>query len=137
LGIINNYDHLEKTRLDKEKKELEAESRLLHKIEQSSKTYKLAKMKDEVFTAKTNEYIEPYKENKSELIKLEKEYLLVCNKITLLEESRKVLLRVKRSLDSNILSATKCPTCSHDLSHSVEDTYNYLQDKNDTEKQIK
>lgn len=136
LGIINNYDHLEKTRLDKEKKELEAESRLLHKIEQSSKTYKLAKMKDEVFTAKTNEYIEPYKENKSELIKLEKEYLLVCNKITLLEESRKVLLRVKRSLDSNILSATKCPTCSHDLSHSVEDTYNYLQDKNDTEKQI-
>ena len=137
LGIINNYDHLEKTRLDKEKKELEAESRLLHKIEQSSKTYKLAKMKDEVFTAKTNEDIEPYKENKSELIKLEKEYLLVCNKITLLEESRKVLLRVKRSLDSNILSATKCPTCSHDLSHSVEDTYNYLQDKNDTEKQIK
>lgn len=137
LGIINNYDHLEKTRLDKEKKDLEAESRLLHKIEQSSKTYKLAKMKDEVFTAKTNEYIEPYKENKSELIKLEKEYLLACNKITLLEESRKVLLRVKRSLDANILSATKCPTCSHDLSHSIEDTYNYLQDKNDTEKQIK
>ena len=136
FGITNNYDRLEKTRLDREKKDLEAESRLLHKIEQSNKKYKLAKMKDEVFTAKTNEYIEPYKENKSDLIKLEKEYISICNKITLLEESRKVLLRVKRSLNANILADTACPTCSHELSHSIEDTYNYLQDKNDTEKQI-
>ena len=136
FGITNNYDRLEKTRLDKEKKDLEVESRLLHKIEQSNKKYKLAKMKDEVFTAKTNEYIEPYKENKSNLIKLEKEYITICNKITLLEESRKVLLRVRRSLNANILADTACPTCSHELSHSIEDTYNYLQDKNDTEKQI-
>ncbi|MCD9541014.1 hypothetical protein GLP31_09915 [Photobacterium carnosum] len=137
LGITNNYDRLEKTHLDKEKKDLEAESRLLNKIEQSNKKYKLAKMKDEVFTAKTNEYIEPYKENKSELIKLEKEYITICNKITLLEESRKVLLRVKRNLNTNILADMTCPKCSHELSHSVEDTYNYFQDKNDTEKQIK
>lgn len=137
LGITNNYDRLVKTHLDKEKKDLEAESRLLHKIEQSNKKYKLAKMKDEVFTAKTNEYIEPYKENKSELIKLEKEYITICNKITLLEESRKVLLRVKRNLNTNILADMTCPKCSHELSHSVEDTYNYFQDKNDTEKQIK
>lgn len=136
LGIVNNYDRLEKTRLDKEKRELEAESRLIQRIEQDSKVYKLAKMKDELFTAKSNEYIEPYKENKSELIKLEKEYLLICNKITLLEESRKVLRKVNRNLKANILSETKCPTCSHELSHSTEDTYNYFQDKNDTENQI-
>ncbi|QRG84891.1 hypothetical protein [Vibrio diabolicus] len=137
LGITNNYDRLEKTRLDREKKDLEAESRLLHKIEQNNKKFKLAKMKDEAFAAKTNEYIEPYKENKSELIRLEKEYLSICNKITLLEESRKTLLRVRRNLKTNILAAEKCPTCSHTLSHSVEDTYNFLRDKNDTEKQIK
>ncbi|MEZ9198252.1 hypothetical protein [Shewanella sp. 10N.286.54.B9] len=136
LGITNNYDHLEKSRLDKEKKDLEAESRLLHKIEQNDKKLKLAKLKDEVFTAKTIEYIEPYKENKSKLIELEKEYLSICNKITLLEESRKVLRRVKRSLNNDILADTKCPTCSHELSHSVGDTYNYLQDLNDTDKQL-
>lgn len=136
LGIANNYDRLEKSQLDREKKELEAESRLLDKIEQSDKKLKLAKLKDEVFTAKTIEYIEPYKENKSKLIELEKEYLSICNKITLLEESRKVLRRVRKSLNSDILADTKCPTCSNELSHSVEDTYNYLQDLNDTEKQI-
>lgn len=98
LGIANNYDRLEKSRLEKEKKDLEAESRLLNKIKQNDRKLKLAKMKDEVFTAKTIEYIEPYKENKSKLIELEKEYLSICNKITLLEESRKVLRRVKKKL---------------------------------------
>ncbi|WP_411572269.1 hypothetical protein ACK8HJ_00400 [Vreelandella titanicae] len=136
LGIRNNYDRLEKSQLEKEKKDLEAESRLLHKIEQNDKKLKLAKMKDEVFAEKTNEYIKPYKENKSKLIELEKEYLSLCNKITLLEESRKVLRRVKRSLSNDILADTKCPTCSQHLSHSVEDTYSYLQDLNDTDQQL-
>lgn len=136
LGITNNFDRLEKTRLDKEKKELEAESRLLHEIERSDKQIKLAKLKDEVFTAKTIQYIEPYKENKSKLIELEKEYISLCNKITLLEESRKVLLRVKRSLNKDILSDTKCSKCDQELSHSIEDTYSYFQNLNDTEKQL-
>ncbi|WP_045492946.1 hypothetical protein [Vibrio hyugaensis] len=136
LGIANNYDRLEKSRLDKEKKDLEAESRLINKIEQNDRKLKLARLKDEVFTAKTIEYIEPYKENKSKLIELEKEYLSICNKITLLEESRKVLRRVRKSLNNDILADTRCPTCSNELSHSVEDTYNYLQDLNDTETQL-
>ncbi|WP_318517638.1 hypothetical protein [Photobacterium leiognathi] len=136
LGISNNYDRLEKSRLDKEMKDLEAESRLINKIELNDRKLKLAKLKDEAFTAKAVEYIEPYKENKSQLIELEKEYLSICNKITLLEESRKVLRRVKKGLNKDILANTKCPTCSNELSHSVEDTYNYLQNLNDTEKQL-
>lgn len=136
LGIINNYDRLEKTRLELEKKELEAESRVFHTIERNDINFKLAKLKDDAFSSKAMEYIEPYKENKSKLIELEKNYLLTCNKITLLEEHRKVLLRVRRSLQSDILSDTKCPTCSHELRHSIEDTYNHFQNLNDTEKQL-
>lgn len=136
LGIINNYDRLEKSRLELEKKELEAESRVFHTIERNDINFKLAKLKDEAFSSKAMEYIEPYKENKSRLIELEKNYLLTCNKITLLEEHRKVLLRVRRSLQSDILSDTKCPTCSHELRHSIEDTYNHFQNLNDTEKQL-
>jgi len=136
LGITNNFDRIEKSRLDKEKRELEAESKLIYKIEKNDKKIKLAKLKDEVFTAKTIEYIEPYKENKSKLIELEKEYLSICNKITLLEESRKILRRVKRSLYNDILAETQCPTCSHELSHPVDDAYNYFQNLNDTEKQL-
>lgn len=137
LGIVNNFDRLEKSSLEKKKRALEAKSKILHQLEKSDEKIKLSKLKDEVFTARTLEYISPYKENKSRLIELEKEYLSVCNKITLLEESRKVLLRVKRSLNKDILANEKCPTCTHKLSHTVEDTYNYLQDVNDTEKQIK
>lgn len=136
LGITNNYDRLEKSRLEHEKRELEAESRVFHRIERSDINFKLAKLKDEAFSSKAMEYIEPYKENKSKLIELEKDYLSTCNKITLLEESRKILLRVRRSLQSDILSDTKCPTCSHELRHSIEDTYNHFQNLNDTESQL-
>jgi len=133
VGIINNYDRIEKSILEKD---LEAESRLLSKIDNDDKDIKLAKLKDEVFTAKTIDYIEPYKVNKTKLIELEKKYLTICNKITLLEENRKVLRRVRLSLKKDILANEKCPTCTNELFHSVEDTYNYLQDFNDTENQI-
>lgn len=136
LGIVNNYDRLEKSRLENEKKELEAESRVFHKIEKNDTKLRLAKLKDEVFSSKTIEYIEPYKDNKSKLIELESAYLTTCNKITLLEEGRKVLLRVRRSLKNDLLSDNKCPTCSHELNHSTENTYNYFQDLNDTENQL-
>ncbi|MFA0350769.1 hypothetical protein AB4486_28100, partial [Vibrio sp. 10N.222.55.C6] len=39
LGITNSYNRIEKTRLEKEKKELEAESRLLHRIEKNNKAF--------------------------------------------------------------------------------------------------
>lgn len=137
LGIINNFDRLEKSRLERDRKALEAESKLIHHLEKDDRSIQLSKLKDEKFVSRTMEYITPYKENKSRLIELEKEYLSVCNKITLLEERRKLLLRVKRSLSKDILANKECPTCSHKLAHTIEDTYNYLQDINDSDKQLK
>ncbi len=136
LGITNNFDRIEKNHLEKQKKEIEAESNLFQKIERNNRHLKISKLKDESFTAKSNEYIEPYKKNKSELIELEKEYLSTCNKLTVLEESRKVLLKVKRSLKKDIIAEDNCPTCLQNLTHKTEDTYNYLQNLNDTNKQL-
>jgi hypothetical protein len=136
LGIVNNFDRLKKTKLDKQKKELEAECKLFHRIEENDKILKLSKLKDEAFISKSVEYIEPYKNNKSELIILEKDYLTTCNKLTRLEETRKVLQRIRRTLRRDIIAEDNCPTCSQQITHSTEDTYNYLQDLNDTDKQL-
>lgn len=58
--------------------------------------FKLSKLKDESFVTKSVEYIESYKKNKDELIKIEKEYLTKCNKLTFIEERLKILKVVKK-----------------------------------------
>ncbi|MCG9732349.1 hypothetical protein L1D44_21445, partial [Shewanella sp. Isolate13] len=136
LGIVNNFDRIEKANLEKERKVLQTECKLFHRIEENNKSFKLSKLKDEAFLSKSAEYIEPYKNNRSELITLEKDYLATCNKLTRLEESRKLLQKVRRSLKKDILSENNCPTCQQHLEHATEDTYNYLQNLNDTEKQL-
>jgi len=136
LGIVNDFDRIEKVKLENERKALQAECKLFHRVEENNKTFKLSKLKDEAYLSKSAEYIEPYKNHRSELISLEKEYLDTCNKLTRLEESRKLLLKVKRSLKKDLLSEMDCPTCEQQLNHTTEDTYNYLQDLNDTEKQL-
>lgn len=136
LGIINKFDRIEKAALDNQKKEMEYESKLFDRIRSSDKNLKLSKIKDELFLEKSYEYIELYKNNKSELIRLEKEYISTCNKLTGLEESRKLLLKVKRSLKKDLLELDNCPTCQRDLEHSTEENYNHLQNVNDTEKRL-
>ncbi|MCO4202311.1 hypothetical protein M2R28_21955 [Aeromonas hydrophila] len=136
LGIVNNFDRIEKTKLDSQKREIEAESKIFHHIAQRDRALKVAKLQDERFLARSNEYIKPYKDNKSELIELEKNYIITCNKLTILEESRKVLLKVRRSLDKDLIASDTCPTCSKNIEHTTEETYSYLQDVNDTNKQL-
>jgi hypothetical protein len=55
LGIVNNFDRLKKTKLDKQKKELEAECKLFHRIEENDKNLKLSKLKDEAYLSKSVE----------------------------------------------------------------------------------
>jgi hypothetical protein len=136
LGIVNNFDRIEKSKLEKQRQGLEAESKLFQRIEENDRNIRISKLKDEAFLSRTTEYIEPYKNNKSELITLEKEYLSTCNKLTRLEESKKVLQRVRRSLEKDIIKEDNCPTCLQHITHSTEDTYNYFQDLNDTDKQL-
>lgn len=136
LGITNKFDRIKKTELDIQKKEVEYESKLFDRIVKNDRDLKLAKLKDEFFLERFNRYIDPYKENKSQLIRLEKDYISTCNKLTRLEESRKILLKVKRSLSQDLINLDNCPRCLHHLDHSTEETYNYLQNVNDTDKRL-
>ncbi|QYS89036.1 hypothetical protein [Flavobacterium davisii] len=98
LGILNEYDRVEKQNLEKEKKELENQIKFLTNVEQQKDELKLSKLIDESFISKSIEYLETYKKNKEELIQKEKEYLLKCNELTFNEERLKVLKKVNTSL---------------------------------------
>lgn len=136
LGITNEYDRIEKQRLELKKKQYENEIKFLIEVETDKEDLNLSKLNDETFIYKTIEYIESYRLNKSKLIEYEKDYLINCNKLSFLEERLSVLKKVKRSLDKHTPIESDCPTCNQKISDSIENVYEYFQDINDTVKQI-
>jgi chromosome segregation ATPase len=137
LGITNEYDRLEKQELEKEKKYLETHIKFLKRIELQKDELELSKLKDESFVSKSNEYIESYKKNKDELIQKEKEFLLKCNELTFNNERLKILNRIKTSLKKENPIKDYCPTCNQRLPHLLENIYEYSQDVNNTDSEIK
>ncbi|CAM3365195.1 ATP-binding protein [Flavobacterium psychrophilum] len=136
LGITNEYDRLEKQKLEKEKKDFENQIKFLTNIEKQNDELNLSKLKDESFISKSIEYIDSYKENKDKLIQTEKKYIIKCNELTFYEERLKILNKVKISLKKENPIKDDCPTCKQSLPSSLENIYEYSQDVNNTNAEI-
>lgn len=136
LGITNEFDRLQKQKLEKDKKDLENQIRFLINIEKQNDEFSLSKLKDESFISKSNEYLDLYKRNKEELIQAEKKYLLKCNEITFNEERLKILNKIKKSLKKENPQKDDCPTCNQSLPSQLENIYEYSQDVNNTNNEI-
>lgn len=136
LGIINDYDREEKTKLEKEKDEFENEIKFLANFGRKNDDILLSKLKDEKFIIEANKYIEEYTKNKTELIKFEKDYILKSNKLAYLEERKKILNKVQTALKKQVPLECSCPTCNQKLPNDIEAIYNYHQNINDNNKQI-
>lgn len=132
LGITNEFDRLEKQKLEKEKKDLENSIKFLTNVGQQKDELNLSKLKDESFISKSIEYLDSYKKNKEELIQAEKKHLLKCNELTFYEERLKILNKINKSLKSEKPLKNDCPTCKQDLPSSLENIYEYSQDVNNT-----
>ncbi|RRJ89729.1 P-loop NTPase family protein [Flavobacterium macacae] len=132
LGITNEFDRLEKQKLEKEKKELENSIKFLTNVGQQKDELNLSKLKDESFISKSLEYLDSYKKNKEELIQAEKKHLLKCNELTFYEERLKILNKINRSLKTENPLKNDCPTCKQNLPSSLENIYEYSQDVNNT-----
>ena len=136
LGIANEYNREEKYRLEKEKLELEKEINLLENIEEKKDELALSKIKDEKYILTANKYIEDLKSTQNELIRLEKEYIIACNKLAFLEERYSILRNVKTELNGQKPAISQCSLCNQVLPSSTELRYAYYQNVNDTEEQL-
>ncbi|MCT3642165.1 hypothetical protein CMU11_08265 [Elizabethkingia anophelis] len=136
LGITNEFDRLQKQKLEKEKKDLNNQIKFLTNIEKQNDELYLSKLKDELFISKSNEYLDSYKKNKEELIQTEKKYLLKCNEITFNEERLRILNKIKTSLKKENPIKDECPTCNQSLPSFLENIYEYSQDVNNTNAEI-
>lgn len=136
LGISNEYDRKKKSALELKKREIETQIRLLIESQNSETEHAISTLLDEKCVTQTNEYLEKYKSQKDELIKLEKDYLIESNGLTYLETRKNFLSRMKREIVKQSPVTSNCPTCNQALPGSIESIYRHYQDLNDTEKQI-
>lgn len=137
LGIENNVDRLDKQKLEKEKESYINEIKFYNEIETKNGEFALTKLVDENFINKTKDYIKEFEKKQNELVEKEKEYILKCNKLSFYDTRLSVLNRVKRNHKKQNPESGICPVCNHKINFSLETVYNYQQDLNDTEEQIK
>jgi len=136
LGIDNEIDREEKQKLEKEKLSFENEIKFLNEFETNNEKLTIAKMLDENFITKANNYIEKFKEKEEELRKNEISYIDKCNKLSFYTARIKILKKVKSNHLKQNPKKDNCPVCQNKLNFSTESIYEYHQDLNDTENQL-
>lgn len=136
LGIVNDYDRDYKNKLNENKKKIEAEIKFLENNISNNKSIQLSKLVDESFVNVSEKYLEKFKYNKDLLIISEKKYLDSCNKLTLNEQRRLILLKIKRDILKQKPVNGECPKCNQSVETSLDINYRYFQDINDTLKEI-
>lgn len=137
LGIENNIDRLDKQKLEEEKEAYDNEIKFLNQIVINTDDLVLTKLIDENFKNKAESYIKEYQKKQDTLVEKEKEYVSKCNELSFYTARLSVLNKVKRNHKKQNPENGNCPICKNQLTFSTEAVYNYQQDMNDTEDQIK
>ncbi len=137
LGITKSEDREKRKELELELNKLNTELNLLLKFEKDNGNLKIARMTDENHREKAQNYIEIFKDRQSQLLQLENDYVNKSNEMTFYKQRISVVLKVKRNTKKQKPSVDSCPTCTQTLPSSIETIYNYFQNENDTESQLK
>lgn len=136
LGIENTDEREKKKVLEKRLRNIFEEITFLERYIADSDDLQISKLSDEDYVSKSREYIDEYAHRVKELTTDEKNYILKCNELGYLQERLSVLRRVSKHQHSNGVEAGECPVCKQALAYSLGDTYELLQEHNDTEAEI-
>lgn len=135
LGIENFTDIEEKIKLELLLKDLNRELEFYKNFKIENKILEVTKLMDEKFKNEANLYLESYICNQGTLKKKQSEYIEKCNELSYLKNRQALLNRVSKNHTQQSPLGGKCPVCNRDIERTVESTYKFLQEKNDTEKE--
>ena len=134
-GIENGHERVNKYNLEKEKKELNFELKLLDSYEDKNEEFKVSKILDERFKGEAGKYLEDYQGLNKELSEKETEHTKLCNKLSMLRGRQKVLTQIVTNIKNQKLKIDQCPTCNQNLPGDLKEFYLYIQDMNDALKE--
>jgi hypothetical protein len=136
LGIEPANDRVRKHTVQSELSAVDTEISLISKFENENESIQLTKLADEEFLDVSKSYIEEYSGKYKALTKKETEFVIKSNELTYLEDRKSVLVKVSRNhKHQNPLDAS-CPVCSQTLPFGISEAYEYLQEENDTTKEL-
>ncbi len=135
LGIVNTRDRLEKSKLEKKLQKVRAELKIYKTMIDENVEFTSSKLADEDFSDEAEKYLEEYNDKKRELKEVEKEHMVECNRLSLLEQRQSVLKKVGVNHKRQNPTDGECPTCHRGFDFNLERFYEYEQSVNDTNKQ--
>lgn len=136
LGIENESEVEDKYILEQEKKALKTEADMLSKAHEQKKELKSSLLNDDENVEYATKYIDEFKANQEKLIGVEREFIVLSNKIKLLEERQKILRKLTIKLSEKKCYNIQCPTCKQNISQNIESIYNTYQGLADNESQL-
>lgn len=132
LGVNNNFNKIEYIKLSNKVKELNYEVKSLENFTKKPE-YIFSAFMDEEFGKNAKEYLEEYINDNAELQEERTKYLKQSNKLALLKNHQKILMKTKINLKKQKYDdIDRCPACTQVLSYSLEGLYRFYQKMNDT-----
>ncbi|AOC93074.1 hypothetical protein [Bacillus amyloliquefaciens] len=136
LGIESIIDREKKQKLEQQLKNKEDEIKFYINLEENNKGLQVTKLVDEKFTELAEVYLASHSDNQKILIEKEETLISKCNELSYYQERRSLLRRISRDHKKQNPIDGVCPTCDQELSFNIASSYKYLQEKNDTNKEI-
>lgn len=140
LGVNNNFNKEKYIKLNDQIKELSYDIKSLNNFTKKSE-YVFSAFMDEHFGNDANQYLDGYINDNNELQEERRSYINFSNKLALLNNHKKILIKTKNNLKKQKYDdVDRCPACTQVLKYSLEGLYSFYQKVNDTielEEQIK
>lgn len=137
LGIESFVDREKKQKLEQQLKNKEDEIKFFINLEKDNEEFQVTKLVDENFTKLSQDYINAHSANQKLLIEKEEKFISKCNELSYYQERRSLLRKIARDhrMQSPIDGGV-CPTCDQEIGFSIAASYKYLQEQNDTLKEL-
>ncbi|AKL96131.1 hypothetical protein CACET_c26860 [Clostridium aceticum] len=136
LGIESFVDREKKQKLELQLKSKEDEMKFFINLEQNNEEFLVTKLVDEQFTELSKEYIGSHSENQQILIEKEEKFISKCNELSYYLERKSLLRMISKNHKKQNPISGKCPSCNQELPFSIGESYKYLQEQNDTKKEV-
>ncbi|MCT3698701.1 ATP-binding protein [Elizabethkingia anophelis] len=132
LGISKLEDKERKKELENELNDKKLKYNFYLNFERTDKTIETAKLIDDSFKGKGQEFINEIAQRKSELLELENEYVKKLNILTYNTQRLSVVSKVSRNHKHQFPGKDNCPICQQILPIDTKEIYQYYQEENDS-----
>ena len=137
LGVENYNDRIQKIELENKLDDAKRKLDFYESFNKNNDNLQITKLSDESFVKETKEYLDYYIKIQNELQKKQERYISKCNELSYYKNRQALLKKVnKNHKNQNPLNGI-CPMCNQSFNFSIEAHYKFLQEKNDTESELK